>query len=44
MMMMMIMVMTRTMILMIISYKYENITILDSKVARRVAGKCKANV
>jgi len=38
------MMMTRTIILIIISYKYESITILDSKVARRVVGKYKANV
>jgi hypothetical protein len=44
MMMMMMMMMTTTKILIIIAYKYESITIPDSKVARRVAGKYKTNV
>ena len=44
MMMMMMMMTTTTKILIIIAYKYESITILDSKVARLVSGKYKANV
>ena len=43
-MMMMMVMTTTTTILIIIAYKYESTTILDSKVARRVAGKYKANV